>query len=239
MVYAIVMWRASRGGPEPVGGARRVATSGSRWAGSSPRRSSCSSWPASGPTSSSSPAAPAAAQGSSPIWTPTSKTILPVQVIGQQWKFTYRYPTFGGFETDQLVIPDDTTIAVQRDLARRDPQLLGLPARGEGRRQPGLQQRGLHDDPAARVLHRSLRRALRDLARGHVQLGRGGDASSSSRPGPRSPRSGCARTPSCCRRSPSPTPPTPTVPTAASTRTTSTRTPRSRQYGAPQPKGGG
>ena len=49
-------------------------------------------------------------QGSSPIWTPTSKTILPIQVIGQQWKFTYRYPTFGGFETDQLVIPDDTTI---------------------------------------------------------------------------------------------------------------------------------
>ncbi len=49
-------------------------------------------------------------QGSSPIWTPTSKTILPIQVIGQQWKFTYRYPTFGGFETNQLVIPDDTTI---------------------------------------------------------------------------------------------------------------------------------
>ncbi len=31
-------------------------------------------------------------------------------MIGQQWKFTYRYPTFGGFETDQLVVPDDTTI---------------------------------------------------------------------------------------------------------------------------------
>jgi cytochrome c oxidase subunit 2 len=49
-------------------------------------------------------------EGSSPIWTPTSKTILPIQVIGQQWKFTYRYPTFGGFETDQLVVPNDTTI---------------------------------------------------------------------------------------------------------------------------------
>jgi len=50
------------------------------------------------------------AQGASPIWTPTSKTILPIQVIGQQWKFTYRYPTFGGFETNELVIPNDTTI---------------------------------------------------------------------------------------------------------------------------------
>ena len=49
-------------------------------------------------------------EGSSPIWTPASKTILPIQVIGQQWKFTYRYPTFGGFETNQLVVPDDTTI---------------------------------------------------------------------------------------------------------------------------------
>jgi cytochrome c oxidase subunit 2 len=37
--------------------------------------------------------------------------VLVVQVIGQQWKFSYRYPSFGGFETDQLVIPDNTTIA--------------------------------------------------------------------------------------------------------------------------------
>jgi cytochrome c oxidase subunit 2 len=45
------------------------------------------------------------------VWTPTSGTVLPVQVIGQQWKWTYRYPTFGGFETSTLVIPNNTTIA--------------------------------------------------------------------------------------------------------------------------------
>jgi cytochrome c oxidase subunit II len=50
-------------------------------------------------------------EGPSPIWTPTSKTVLPIQVIAQQWKFTYRYPTFGGFETDQLYLPDNTTVA--------------------------------------------------------------------------------------------------------------------------------
>ncbi len=50
-------------------------------------------------------------EGPNPIWTPTSATVLPVQVIGQQWKFTYRYPTFGGMETSQLIIPDHTTIA--------------------------------------------------------------------------------------------------------------------------------
>jgi cytochrome c oxidase subunit 2 len=34
-----------------------------------------------------------------------------VQVIAQQWKFTYRYPTYGGMETTQLVLPDHTAIA--------------------------------------------------------------------------------------------------------------------------------
>lgn len=44
-------------------------------------------------------------------WSPGSKNVLPVQVIGQQWKFTYRYPTFGGFESSELYLPADTTIA--------------------------------------------------------------------------------------------------------------------------------
>jgi cytochrome c oxidase subunit 2 len=38
-------------------------------------------------------------------WTPGSNNILQVQVIGQQWAFTYRYPQFGGFETTQLELP--------------------------------------------------------------------------------------------------------------------------------------
>ena len=32
-------------------------------------------------------------------------TPLQVQVIAQQWRFTYRYPQFGGFETTQLMLP--------------------------------------------------------------------------------------------------------------------------------------
>ncbi|HEY5395120.1 MAG TPA: cytochrome c oxidase subunit II, partial [Trebonia sp.] len=38
-------------------------------------------------------------------WTPGGSNILQVQVIGQQWAFTYRYPQFGGFETTQLMLP--------------------------------------------------------------------------------------------------------------------------------------
>ena len=44
-------------------------------------------------------------------WAPGSTNVLPVQVIGQQWKFTYRYPTFGGFESPTLYLPANTTVA--------------------------------------------------------------------------------------------------------------------------------
>jgi cytochrome c oxidase subunit 2 len=46
-----------------------------------------------------------AGQGANPIWKPNTNNMLQVQVIGQQWKFTYRYPQFGGFETSDLVLP--------------------------------------------------------------------------------------------------------------------------------------
>jgi cytochrome c oxidase subunit II len=35
---------------------------------------------------------------------------LDVQVIGQQWEFTYRYPTYGGIETPHLVLPAGTLV---------------------------------------------------------------------------------------------------------------------------------
>ena len=43
-------------------------------------------------------------QGPHPIAKP-SGSVLPIQVIGQEWEFTYRYPTYGGVETAQLVLP--------------------------------------------------------------------------------------------------------------------------------------
>jgi cytochrome c oxidase subunit 2 len=45
-----------------------------------------------------------AGEGPSPIWKPSGPT-LQVQVIAQQWRFTYRYPQFGGFETSALALP--------------------------------------------------------------------------------------------------------------------------------------
>ncbi len=50
-------------------------------------------------------------QGPNPIAAPAnSSNALRVQVIAQQWKFTYRWPQFGGFETPRLELPANTTV---------------------------------------------------------------------------------------------------------------------------------
>ncbi len=55
-------------------------------------------------------------QGPTPLSVPAGKA-LQVQVIAQQWEFTYRYPGYGGIETPHLVIPANTLGRVPRDLA--------------------------------------------------------------------------------------------------------------------------
>jgi cytochrome c oxidase subunit II len=52
-------------------------------------------------------------QGPSPIAVPAAArgtTVLPVQVIAQQWQFTYRWPTYGGVETREIELPANTLI---------------------------------------------------------------------------------------------------------------------------------
>jgi cytochrome c oxidase subunit II len=43
-------------------------------------------------------------QGPDPAAVPAGQT-MEVQVIAQEWGFTYRYPTYGGVETQQMVLP--------------------------------------------------------------------------------------------------------------------------------------
>jgi cytochrome c oxidase subunit 2 len=50
------------------------------------------------------PAGAGAGEGNTPIWKPGGSP-LQVQVVAQQWRFTYRYPQFGGFETAALILP--------------------------------------------------------------------------------------------------------------------------------------
>ena len=66
------------------------------------------------------PAGAGAGEGPSPIWklagtqttawTPGGNDLLQVQVIGQQWAWTYRYPQFGGMESTALELPVGTPI---------------------------------------------------------------------------------------------------------------------------------
>ena len=109
--YAIVTWRASRVHGEAVGGAaaRGNLFVQTAWIGLT--SAIVMGLFVFGTVELIVPAGAGGGEGPSPVWTPHTKNILPIQVIAQQWKFTYRYPTYGGFETDKLVIPDNTTIA--------------------------------------------------------------------------------------------------------------------------------
>ena len=97
MGYAIVNWRASRNGPEPIGGPRARSNI--------PIQTTWIVFTTAlvlflfgfGTYELVQPGGAGGGQGPSPIWTPASHDVLPIQVIGQQWKWTYRYPTFGGF----------------------------------------------------------------------------------------------------------------------------------------------
>ena len=129
--YAIVTWSAKRDNvPEPVGGptARGNQKAQVAWItitsvvvlflagfGTVAVINDHGSGGGEGPNPIWNPAgaskAEAAALTSSSSWSPNSNQVLPVQVIAQQWKFTYRYPTFGGFESPELIIPAGTTIA--------------------------------------------------------------------------------------------------------------------------------
>jgi cytochrome c oxidase subunit II len=50
-------------------------------------------------------------QGPNPIAAPAgSSHALQVQVIAQQWKFTYRWPAYGGVETPAIELPTNTIV---------------------------------------------------------------------------------------------------------------------------------
>jgi cytochrome c oxidase subunit II len=50
-------------------------------------------------------------QGPNPIAFPANhKSAFQVQVIGQQWQFTYRYPSYGGMESNQLMLPAHSVV---------------------------------------------------------------------------------------------------------------------------------
>lgn len=103
VLYALIAFRdrggASGDGP-PMRGDRRITTA---WLGLTVAvivfGVSYGTWDWMGPGVGS-----GSAQGADPFARPAGE-VLEVQVIAQQWQFTYRYPSFGGIETQELVLP--------------------------------------------------------------------------------------------------------------------------------------
>ncbi len=111
MGYAIVMWRSTRKGvAEPVGGAVARGNKGVQFAWIASTSTIVMGLFVFGTVALINGAGSGGGEGPNPVWSPNSKAPLQVQVIGQQWKFTYRYPSFGVFETTQLILPNNTTI---------------------------------------------------------------------------------------------------------------------------------
>jgi cytochrome c oxidase subunit II len=107
-VYAVVVWRHREGDDEdgpPIHGNTRVAVT---WIALS--SAIVLALFVFGTVELIAPAGAGAGEGNTPIWKPSGAAPLQVQVIAQQWRFTYRYPQFGGFETTDLVLPVDTNI---------------------------------------------------------------------------------------------------------------------------------
>ena len=204
------------------------------------RPPSCCSSRASAPTSSSSPRAPAAARDPYRRCGPRRRTTSSqVQVIGQQWKWTYRYPSFGGFETNELVVPVNTTIAFHVTSLDVIHDFWAYQLGREGRRQPERRT-------TSRTRRRSssatfIVRCDELCGLWHGAMYNDGPVVSKTAFEQWATRDGArarARTPSTSRRSPTPTCPTRTAPTAGTTPTTWTPTAPSRPTGPPTPANG-
>jgi cytochrome c oxidase subunit II len=108
MAYTLIFWRAKEGdtsdGP-PIHGNTKVQVG---WIAAT--ATIVLSLAVYGTVELISPAGAGAGEGPQPIWKLTGNDVLQVQVIGQQWRWSYRYPQFGGMETTTLVIPVDTPI---------------------------------------------------------------------------------------------------------------------------------
>ena len=117
------------------------------------------------------PAGAGAGEGPAPIWKPNTSHMLEVQVIGQQWAFTYRFPQFGGMESSQLVLPANTTVefhVTSLDVIHSFwAYQLGVKADAN----PGVDNVAYTTTKdQLGTLHGALQRAVRPVARRHVQL---------------------------------------------------------------------
>lgn len=110
LLYAVVVWRSRPGVPEPVAGPYSRGHLGIQTAWIGATTLIVMGLFAFGTIELVTQGGSGGGEGPAPIWALHSKNPLTVQVIAQQWKFSFRYPTFGGFESDDLMLPNNTTV---------------------------------------------------------------------------------------------------------------------------------
>ena len=110
--------------------------------------------------------------GPKPIAKP-SGAVLPIQVIGQQWEFTFRYPTYGGVETAQLVLPVDRQIEFHVTSLDAIHSFWAYELGVKADANPGVDNVAFVKATKTGDFPDPLRRALRALARVHVRHGPG------------------------------------------------------------------
>ena len=97
---------------------------------------------------------------------------LQVQVIAQQWEFTYRYPQYGDIETTILAIPVNRAVVFNVTSLDVTHSFWAYQLGVKVDAVPGTPTRRHYREPYGR-LRRALRRAVRALARRDVGQGRG------------------------------------------------------------------
>ena len=113
-------------------------------------------------------------QGPNPIALPAHhQDAYQVQVIGQQWQFTYRYPALDGLESNQLVLPANTLIELHVTSLDVVHSFWAVELGVKADANPGVDNVALRRDEEPDDVPRPLRRALRALARLHVQQRQG------------------------------------------------------------------
>ena len=107
-------------------------------------------------------------QGPVPLVRP-ERTDLEVQVIGQQWAFTYRYPSYGGMESPHLVLPEGQTIEMHVTSLDVIHSFWAVELGAKADAVPGFDNVLDPRAPGGRRVRDQVRRAVRSVARPDVR----------------------------------------------------------------------
>ena len=111
-------------------------------------------------------------QGPNPIATPAafkSGKPLQVQVIAQQWQFTYRFPGYGGVETRQIELPANTSVEFNVTSLDVIHSFWAYQLGRQGRRESRREQHRVRETKGPLTFHVRCAELCGAVARLHVQ----------------------------------------------------------------------